>query len=124
MKLDRLRTFPELARAIGWTDRYDGRSLMRLCVRREREIKRRFIERDRAGRPWKSTLGAITRYLPELRPARVDSLADSFRGYLAEVDKRAIAAARSEFHQKARPEFDRITSEMARLAKKLEDLGH
>ncbi len=90
-KLDRPQTFPKMAVEVGWAGpgepsaAYAGRALLRLCLRREDEIAKEFIIRDRARKPDKITLGAIMRYLPELKPSRVDALADHLRGLASDL---------------------------------------
>lgn len=88
-------TFTSAARAIGWRPAPDGsysaagRRLRRLCLAREAEVDRRFILRDRRGQPRAVTLGALARYLPELRPSQVDALAGELRAAVADrIDDR------------------------------------
>jgi hypothetical protein len=128
-RLDEPLTFPVAAREIEWrADRGGGhkaagRRLLRLVLKREQEIGRVFALRDRAGRPYKVTLGALTRYLPELRPSRVDTLAASVRPLVLEMDRRAHQIFDERFGDDVEPELqtlhnrdEEIASEVARLA--------
>lgn len=103
MRLDRPQTFPTMAVTIGWAqpgfpDAADaaGRSLLRLCLRREDEIAKEFVIRDRRGQPCRVTLGAITRYLPELKPARIDLLTDGLRQVAEGLESKQRGFARDE----------------------------
>lgn len=114
MKLDQPLTFPQAAREIRWAPdadgryRYAGRRLLRLVLRREREIGRRIAIRDRAGRPIQVTLGAITRYMPELRPSRIDTLAATLRPLLIEVERRAREIVDDRIEERVEPELQKL----------------
>lgn len=124
MRLDRPLTFPKMAVAIGWSvpggadPVYAGRALLRLCLRREDEIAKEFILRDRSGQPHKVTLGAVTRYLPELRPSRVDRLADSFREYAADFELQQRSVAEEEIAKALAP----LTKRMAEMERQIATL--
>jgi hypothetical protein len=135
MRLEEPLTFPKAAQEIGWAPdpkggfKLGGRRLLRLALRREKELGRPFIIRDSGGRPVRITLGALTRFLPELRPSRVDSLAASIRPVLAELERRAQAIVRTTIVEEVDPELQRlhdrdeeIAGEVTRMAEALSKL--
>ncbi len=93
-RLDEPLHFAEAAREIEWEPsprgsyRAAGRRLKTLVLRREREIGKQFAIRNDAGFAYKVTLGSLTQYLPELRPSRIDTLADVIRPLVAEMEHR------------------------------------
>lgn len=128
MKLDEPLTFVEAAKAIHWEADRNGshkpaaRRLLRLALRREREMGRRFIVRDSAGRPFRVTLGALTRYMPELRPSRVDTLAATIRPLLVEIEARAQEIVTATLDERVEPELQRLHDRDENLAEELAQL--
>jgi hypothetical protein len=129
MRLEEPLTFPRAAREIGWEPNekgsYEavGRRLLRLALRREREVGRPFIIRDSGGRASRITLGALTRFLPELRPSKVDSLAASIRPVLVELERRARAIVSEAIVSEVDPELQRLHDRDEQIAGDVEVLA-
>lgn len=129
MKLDEPLTFPAAAEEIGWKPdpkgdyRAAGRRLLRRCRARELELGQQFIIRDSADRPVKVTLGALTRFLPDCVPSRVDTLATSIRSLLEEVEERAREIVEERLKVQVEPELQRLHNRDEELAKELEKLA-
>jgi len=116
-RMDEPLTFPRAAKEIGWTGRWCGERLRRLVRRREREIGKRFAVRDDGGRLSKVTVGALTRYLPELRPSRVDALAATLRPYVQAVDQRTAEAIDQRVGRQVIPRIEKIEGRVTKLEK-------
>lgn len=129
MKLDQPLTFPAAAREIEWrADRNGsykpaGRRLLRLVLRREREEGRKIAIRDGSGRPFQVTLGALTRFLPELCPSKVETLAATLRPLLEEVERRARKIVGDEIEDRVDPELQRLHNRDEEIASEIEHLA-
>lgn len=126
MRLDEPITFKQAAKAIGWKRggvHASARRLRRLAMRREREKGLRFVLRDQRGRPWLITLGAITRHLPELRPSRVDTLAESLRPVLEQVERRAREIVAEKIEKHVEPELQRLHDRDEQIASEVANIG-
>jgi hypothetical protein len=125
VKLDEPLTFPAAAQEIGWKAdhkgdyRAAGRRLLRLALRREAESQKRFIIRDSSGRPVKVTLGALSRFLPECLPGRVDTLAASLRPVLEGVEQRVQEIVDERIQITVEPELQRLFNRDEELALQL-----
>jgi hypothetical protein len=113
-RLDPPLTFADAAHAVGWSDpeakgprASAGRRLRRLVLRREKEIGHEFAIRDRAGDARWVTLGALTRYLPELRPHRLDSIAAALRPLVEELEARMAKQVAKEVDRQLRTQRNR-----------------
>lgn len=128
MKLDEPLTFPAAAQEIGWKPDADGdyraagRRLLRLALRKEAESDKRFIIRDSSGRPSKVTLGALSRFLPECVPGRVDALAASLRPMLLEVECRVREIVDERLQDQVEPELQRLFNRDEELAAQLKNV--
>jgi hypothetical protein len=122
VRLDEPQTFPSVARAVGWTDKWAGRRLLRLCLRREKELGKKFIVRDSRGAADKVTLGAVSKYLPELRPSRVEALSDNLRTVAEELARRQRSLASEELAKRLAPLLARL-AELERRQRERDERG-
>jgi hypothetical protein len=129
MELQEPLTFPQAARKIGWRPddlgSYDaaGRRLRRLVVKREAEMAREFALRDTSGRAVKVTLGALTRYMPELRPSRVEALAASVRPLLAAFEQRAEEIVTRRLQEEVEPELQKLHDRGEEIASQVANMA-
>jgi hypothetical protein len=108
--LDQELSFSRAARALERTDDPKGRRLRNLVMAREAKLKTPIAIRlagDQAPK-LRITLGAIYRFLPELRRARTDVLADLIRQALAESEVRTAQKVRTEVLQKLEPRIESL----------------
>lgn len=89
-----------------------------------------FVVRDKRGQPRAVTLGAITRYLPELRPSRVEQLASAVKSHLTELRlqlrrdaQEAAEGAVAGRLQELRERDAKISAEVELLSKVLADFA-
>jgi hypothetical protein len=127
VKLDEPLTFPAAAKEIGWKPdakgdyRAAGRRLLRLALRAEGDGKQ-FIIRDAGGRPYKVTLGALGRFLPECLPSRVDVIAATLRPLFEEVERRTVEIVDERIQLQIEPELQRLFNRDEELARQLENV--
>jgi hypothetical protein len=119
-KLDEPMSFPKAASEIGWRNGSKdacGRRLLRRCMVREREIGRKFVVRDRGGRPIRVTIGDLHRYLPECRPSRVEALAESIRPYVTAMDARTAEVVLEQIELTVQPQIDKLDNRVVVIEK-------
>jgi hypothetical protein len=108
--LDQELSFSRAARVLERKDDPKGRRLRNLVMARERQLGTTIAIRlagDQAPK-LRVTLGAIYRYLPELRRARTDALADLLRQALLESEARTTQKVLSEVRQKYEPRIESL----------------
>lgn len=120
VRLDEPMSFPDAAYSVGWrrgSKDAAGRRLLRRCLKRESELGRQFVVRDRRGRPIRVTIGDLHRYLPECRPSRVEELAASIRPYVAAMDARTLEVVRDEIQSSVEPRLVDLDSRLTLVEK-------
>jgi hypothetical protein len=108
--LDQELSFSRAARALERTDDPKGRRLRNLVMAREAKLKTPIAIRlagDQAPK-LRITLGAIYRYLPELRRPRTEALAELLRQALTESEVRTFQKVRNEVLQKLEPRIESL----------------
>jgi hypothetical protein len=114
--LDQELSFSRAARALERTDDPKGRRLRNLVMAREAKLKTPIAIRlagDQAPK-LRITLGAIYRFLPELRRARTDALADLLRQALLESEARTAQKVRTEVISKLEPRIAKLEKDAGR----------
>jgi hypothetical protein len=114
--LDQELSFSRAARVLERPDDPKGRRLRNLVMAREQQLKTPIAIRlngDQAPK-LRITLGAIYRYLPELRRARSDVLADLLRQALLESEARTAQKIRSEVFGKLEPRIAKLEKDAGR----------
>lgn len=113
--LDQELSFSRAARALERTDDPKGRRLRNLVMAREAKLKTPIAIRlagDQAPK-LRITLGAIYRYLPELRRPRTEALAELLRQALTESEVRTFQKVRNEVLQKLEPRIQTLEKHAA-----------
>ena len=127
-RLDQPITFLRAVREIGWSADRNGslkpaaRRLLRLVLLKEQQIGKEFAVRDRSGRPWQVTLGALTRYLPELRPSHIDTMGASLRALQLQFEGRMEEIADERIDIRVEPELQTLHNRDEQMASEVESL--
>jgi len=124
VRLDEELTFREAARALRRQRDPRGRRLRGMVLARERERRQRIAIRigGRERQHLRITLGALYRAFPELRPARVDDLAELARAFQERSETRTRFLVREEIASDVGPRVSKLEKRTALTEKYIKDL--